>query len=220
MVTVVYLVMSLIHLIFLVYAIRLFLKNRSIYTLMAMLVITGLFYDNFIIGIGKFIGEGLFLQTLNAGRYYMHAFFTPLLIMFAVATAQRIGIQWAQHKWVFAIFGILTLLMIAVGVNTDVINLSLVPEQESGTLRYINGNAEGPPMPAIITVIVMILVGAFTWRKHNWSILFIGSFLMFIASGAGASIALVANIGEVLFSGSIVRTDYRFGDVPGMLDEG
>jgi hypothetical protein len=217
MVTAVYIIMSIIHLFFLVAGIRLFLQNRSIYTLMAMLVIAGLFYDNFIIGIGRFIGEGSFLQTLNAGRFYMHALFTPLLIMFAIATAQRLGINWAQKRWVFAVFGVLTLLMIAVGVNADIINLSLVPEAEAGTLRYINANTEGPPIPAIVTVIVMIVVGGFIWRLHKWSVLFFGSLLMFIASGAGASILLVGNIGEILFSGSIVRTDYRFGDVRGML---
>ncbi len=213
MITAVFLILSLIHLVFVVLAVRLYLRNRSIYTAIAAAVIFGLFYDNLIIGIGSFIGEGQPLQTLNAGRFAIHALVTPLLIMFAVATAQRLGVGWAQKPAAFAALGILTLLMIGVGVYTDIIDLALVPELEAGTLRYVNDNTAGPPIPALVTVIVMIVVGAFVWRQHKWAVLCIGAILMFIFAGAGASILLLGNIGEVLFAGSVLWTDYKLGDL-------
>ena len=50
MLTAVYLFVSLIHLAFVVLAVRLYGRNRSIYTAIAATVIGGLFYDNLVIG--------------------------------------------------------------------------------------------------------------------------------------------------------------------------
>lgn len=213
MLTAVYLIVSVIHLIFAVLGARLYGRNRSIYTAMALIVIVGLFYDNLIIAIGSFIGEGALLKGLNSVRFVIHALFTPTLIMFAIATAQRLGVGWAQKTAVFTVFGLLTVLLIGLGVYTDIINLALVPEVEAGTLRYGNDNTAGPPIPAIVTIIVMLAVGVSLWRQHKWWVLFVGSALMFIFAGAGASILLLSNIGEVAFAGSVLWTDYKLGDL-------
>jgi hypothetical protein len=213
MLTAVYLILSVIHLLFVLAAVRLFLRNRSIYTAVAALVIFGLFYDNLIIGLGRSIGEGQALQSLNAGRFIIHALVTPLLIMFAVATAQRLGLGWAQSRTTFAVFGVLTLLMIGLGIYTDIINLSLSVAREAGTLRYVNANSAGPPIPAIVTILVMIVVGASVWRRHKWAVLCLGAILMFILAGAGASVLILGNVGEILFAGSILWTDYKLGDL-------
>jgi len=213
MLSILFLLMGIVHFAFVVLALRLFLRNRSIYTAIAALVIFGLFYDNLIVGVGSRIGAGETLQQLNSWRFILHALVTPTLIMFAVATAERLGIGWAQNKTSFAILGILTVLLIGLGVNEDILNLSLVLEQEWGTLRYVNANSAGPPIPSIVTVIVMIVVGGFVWRQHKWAVLFIGAVLMFILAGAGASILWLSNIGEVLFAGAILWTDYKLGDL-------
>ena len=219
MLTTVYLIVSVVHLAFFILSLRLFLRNRSIYTALATIVIGGLFYDNFIIGIGSFIGEGSLLKGLNAVRFYVHALATPTMIMFAVATAQRLGIGWAQNRNVFALFGILTLAMIGLGASVDIFDLSLIPELDNGTLRYVNDHTAGPPIPAIVTIIVMTVVGGFIWRKAKWSVLFFGSFLMFVFAGAGASILLLSNLGEVFFAGGILWTDYKLGDLQARTDD-
>ena len=213
MLTAVYLVVSIIHLVFSVFAVRLYLRNRSIYTALAAAVIIGLFYDNFIIGIGSFVGEGQLLQSLNVGRFVIHALFTPTLIMFAVATAQRLGVRWAQSRTTFAIFGVLTLLMILLGVYEDIVTLSLTAVEEAGTLRYSYAESVGPPIPAIVTIIVMIVAGAFVWRQHKWAVLCLGSSAMFILAGAGVSVPILGNIGEILFAGAVLWTDYKLGDL-------
>ena len=208
-----FLLLGIAHLLFVVLAVRLFLRNRSIYTAIAALVILGLFYDNLIVGLGNQIGASETLEQLNAWRFILHALVTPTLIMFAVATVQRLGVGWAQSKLSFTILGVLTVLLIGLGIYEDIINLSLVLEQEWGTLRYVNANSAGPPIPSIVTVIVMIVVGGFVWRQHKWAVLCIGAILMFIMAGAGASILVISNIGEVLFAGSILLTDYKLGDL-------
>ena len=209
MLTVIYLIMAAIHLVFTVYAVRLWLRNRSIYTGLAAAVLAGLFYDNFIIGIGAFIGEGSLLQSLNWLRFAIHAFLTPTLIMFVVAIAIKFGVEWAKTSWAYIAFGILTLLMIGLGVYVDIIQLDLAPILEDGTLRYAHAESAGPPIPAIVTIIVMMIIGVFVWRTGKWSVLFLGSLAMFILAGAGASILVLSNIGEVLFAGSIVSSDYK-----------
>ena len=217
MLSAVFLIISLIHLLFVVLAVRLYVRNRSIYTALAAMVMIGLFYDNFIVGIGSSLGEGSLLRGLNWWRFAIHALVTPVLIMFAIATAQRLHIRWAQSRTAFAIFGLLTLLLILWGVYMDIIKLSLTAVQEAGTLRYIHVESAGPPIPAIMTVIVMIVVGGFVWWRHKWAILCIGSSLMFILAGAGASILILSNIGEVLFAGAILWTDYKLGDLVGKM---
>lgn len=208
-----FLLMALIQLLFLLSAVRLFQHNRSIYTGITLLVIFGLFYDNLVIGLGSYIGESSFLQALNSGRYFMHALFTPMLIMYAIATADRLGIKRAGSKLTYSIFGFLTLGMIGLGIYEDIIELALVPKVENGLLRYVNANSAGPPIPSVVTILVMIIVGAFIWRSRKWSVLCLGAILMFIAAGAGASILVLANFGEILFSGSIVWTDRKLEEL-------
>jgi len=133
--------------------------------------------------------------------------------MYVIAAADSFGIKWASSKIAYSIFGFLTLGLIGLGVHDDVVNLTLVPEIENGLLRYVNDNSVGPPIPAIVTIVVMMVVAAFIWRRRKWSVLCIGSILMFIAAGAGASIILLANFGELLLSGSIVWTDHKLASV-------
>ena len=219
MLTAMFVVVSIIHLIFFILSVRLFLKNRSIYTALAAIVIGGLFYDNLIISLGSSLGEGSLLEGLNRVRFVIHALATPTLIMFALVTAQRLGVGWAQKRIWFSILGVLTVLMIALGTYEDIIEIVLVAERDAGTLRYVNGASAGPPIPAVVTIIVMIVVGAFLWRRNKWAVLCIGSILMFIFAGAGASILILSNIGEVFFAGAILWTDYKLGDLRARMDE-
>ena len=188
---------------------KLFLSNRVSYTLIATGTIFGLFYDNLIIGLGSFIGEGGLLETLNAGRYYIHALITPLMIIFAYGVIRQIMGKGKYDKIWHSAFCILAVAMLAMGAMSDVINLSLVPEIENGTLRYVQEVSAGPPLPAIITIIVMIIVGVFMWRHTSWPWLAVGSIIMFIAAALGVNNVILSNLGEVVFAIAIVTMDYR-----------
>ncbi len=209
MLTFLYFVMTVIHLIALYFIFKLFMQNRKSYTLLAMLAIIGLAYDNLIIGIGQFIGEGSLLAGLNAIRFYTHALITPLLIIFAFGVLRQIGISWASIKVAHSLFCLLATILIVMGVQTDIINLVLIPEIEQDTLRYVNDASSGPPIPAIITIIVMIIVGIIVSRKIQWHWLVLGSIIMFVASAIGFNAIVVSNMGEVIFALAIVGIDYR-----------
>lgn len=48
-----------------------------------LIVVAALFYDNLVLASGRWIGEGTFLENLNAVRYWLHALITPLLVVFS-----------------------------------------------------------------------------------------------------------------------------------------
>lgn len=65
-------------------------------------VILGLIYDNGILAAGHLIGEGSTLKLLNYVRFWVHALFTPLLVLFSWHTLKQADIDWAkshQLKW-------------------------------------------------------------------------------------------------------------------------
>ena len=92
-------------------------QNKSIWTMAAASVVFGLIWDNFVLGLGRFLGEGDLLKTLSYPRFWLHALLTPLMIMFVWYLLRRDGVKWAQGMTAYAIFGTLTLLAIAIGVN-------------------------------------------------------------------------------------------------------
>jgi len=205
--TIIFLLMAVLHGIAFFLMTRLFIQNRKSYTLLAVLASFGLFYDNLIVGIGTFIGEGALLENLNAFRFYGHALLTPLLIIFAYGVMRQLTGKYSRI-W-HSIFCILAVVMIGMGIMADVFNLSLVPMAENGSLRYVNELSEGPPIPSIITIIVMIVVGLIVWRRVGWMWLAIASIIMFVMAAAGASNVTLTNIGEVIFVAGIIATDYH-----------
>ncbi|QDY45557.1 hypothetical protein FK545_09335 [Planococcus glaciei] len=62
------------------------------------LVLIGLIYDNGLIAIGKFIGEGPVLENLSLLRFWSHAFLTPMLVLFSWGALNRAGIGWVKKK--------------------------------------------------------------------------------------------------------------------------
>ncbi|MEO1288308.1 MAG: hypothetical protein AAFV93_11110 [Chloroflexota bacterium] len=207
--TILYFMLAGIHAIAFISIARLYLSERISYTLIATLTVLGLFYDNLIIGLGSFIGEGSLLKLLNSGRFYIHALVTPLLIIFAYGVLQQLLDKNKYDKIWHSAFCVLAVVMVVLGSISDIFNLTLIAKFEAGTLRYINDATHGPPIPAIITIVVMIIVGFVIWRYVGWSWLALGSIVMFVAAAVGASSNLIANIGEVVFVLAIVATDYR-----------
>ena len=216
-VSIVYIIYGLIQVALLVMAYRMWRENNRLYLAFLCAVILGLAYDNLVIGFGRFIGAGSLLQTLNFPRYLIHALFTPTMMIVGLNLARNAGIRWAWGKTGTAIFVTLTALMIALGVYLDVIRLKLETAFDNGTIRYANANAEGPPIPAIITIIVLIVCGVAVFLRHRWaSWLLIGSILMFLTSAAGSALGFVTNIGEIALTAGMVLTARRFVPVDGL----
>lgn len=206
----IFILLAIGHLLFFALCLRQWQRSRSLMTLALALVLFGLFFDNAVVATGRFLGEGAMLLELNRWRFILHALLTPLLIGYGVHLASRLGVMWVRKTAVYTTLLLLMVSLIGLGVYEDIFNLTLVAEQEAGTLRYVNASSEGPPIPAILVIIVMIVLGAAIWRSQGWPILCLGSVLMFIFAAAGASNVLLANIGELFFAIGLIWTELRF----------
>jgi uncharacterized protein (TIGR03382 family) len=163
---------------------------------LVVVVAAALVYDNAVIAVGRLVGEGEVLEGLNAGRYVGHALFTPLLVVVGAGLADR---------WRRSLTG-LAAVLVALGVWTDIVRLRLVPERYADTLRYVNDNAAGPPVPAVVAMLVLIGVGVVLWRRDAWPWLFAGAAVMFAAAGAGFAVPWLGNLGELVLLTAVTLT--------------
>lgn len=187
-------------------------NKRSSYTLLLLIVLAGLAYDVLIILLGSFIGEGELLKTLNAGRYLVHGFITPIMIIFGFGMLKNAGVKWAQSRTTHIIVCVFTTLLITLGVYEDVLALDLQTKTVMDVLRYINdGGIKGPPIPAMLTIIFLIVAGISLWRNTGWWWLAAGAIFMFIAAGAGmGDMFFIGNLGEVVLGFGNVLTARKF----------
>lgn len=187
-------------------------SKRSSYALLLLIVLAGLAYDTLIILLGRFIGAGDLLKTLNAGRYLVHGLATPAMIIFGFGILRNAGVKWAQSRTTHIVVCVVTTLLIALGVYEDVLALDLQTKTVMDTLRYTNeGGMKGPPIPAMLTIVFLIVAGISLWRKTGWWWLAAGAIFMFIAAGAGmGDMFYIGNLGEVVLGLGNVLTARKF----------
>ncbi|MEP0804274.1 MAG: hypothetical protein HRF47_02200 [Chloroflexota bacterium] len=187
-------------------------SKRSSYALLLLIVLAGLAYDVLIILLGRFIGEGDLLKTLNAGRYLVHGFVTPAMIVFGFGVLKNAGVKWAQSRTTHIVVCLVATLLIALGVYEDVLALDLQLRTVMDTLRYVNeGGIKGPPIPAMLTIVFLIVAGISLWRKTGWWWLAAGAIFMFIAAGAGmGNMFYIGSLGEVVLGIANVLTARKF----------
>jgi len=204
MTAILYPLYAIAHAALLAWGIRLWPRSRSLALGLLLLVGVALVYDNLIIAVGRLIGEGSLLHTLNWPRFLFHALFTPLLLVTAVYQAGRGGVGWAAGQTGQIAAWVVALSLITFGVIHDLVGINLSPTLYGGTLRYAVAGS-GPPIPAIITIIIIIVVGIFVWRQMRWPWMFAGALVMFVgaavptslvgpAVGSGVEITLLAGL--------------------------
>ncbi len=165
---------------------------------LAALTGLALAYDNAVIALGHTIGPGEALQTLNAGRFWAHALVTPMMIW---AGLKLIGYPW---RWPFAA---VTTVLIGLGIYTDTVQLDLVAREESGVLRYANAAAQGPPIPAVVTIVILAGIGVVLWRRAKVPWLLAGALAMFVAAALGTKLLWLQNLGELTLLASFLLSE-------------
>ncbi|GAA1501164.1 hypothetical protein GCM10009827_009440 [Dactylosporangium maewongense] len=169
---------------------------------LVVVVAGALVYDNTVIAAGRFVGEGDALEGLNAGRFVGHALFTPLLIVVGAGLAGLAGLA-RGGRWALTA---LAAVLVGIGIWADVVRLRLVPERYADTLRYVNDNAAGPPVPAVVAILVLIGVGVVLWRRDGWPWLLAGAVAMFAAAAAGFAVPWLGNLGELVLLAAVVSS--------------
>ncbi|MCL2807520.1 MAG: hypothetical protein FWD27_05070 [Coriobacteriia bacterium] len=211
MATFMYIVCAVAQAILAVIAIRLYMKDRAIGTLMLVLPIAAVVWDNTIVALGATIGEGSLLMALSWPRYIGHALFTPAWIVAGVSFAQRSGAQWLNTKAVNVGQWVLYAVCVVLGFLRSVVFLNMELVAEGGLLYYRNASGfPGPPFGSVIMLFVVLACAVIVWRKIKSPWMFLGSLFMLISVGVPAAVIGfdLTNLGEVVMAASLVYTGY------------
>ncbi|MCE7902669.1 MAG: hypothetical protein DYH20_08450 [Gammaproteobacteria bacterium PRO9] len=176
--------------------------GRPVALLLVLVSGTLLFYDNFRIGIGRFLGEGGLLYNLSVPAFAWHWSMLPLLVIAAGSIARLADIP-------------------------GIFSMELHPACLADTLRYstsvradqvcpggttIPGGADAA-FVAIITNVIVLVVGIVLWVQRRWPWMAVGAGLMFIAAGAFAGHRyglVIANLGEIAITLGLIATCVHF----------
>lgn len=188
---------------------------------------TLLFFDNFRIGSGRFIGEGEVLEGMAFVAFAWHWTMLPLLVIAAGIIARRAGLRFAQSKLAVGTFCLVASGLIAMDVP-KIFELELYPACVADTVRYTSNvseqqlcgptdevveNGAGAAIVAIATNVIVLIVGIALWVRRKWPWMALGAGGMFIAAGAfaGSYYALpIANFGEILITLGLLSSALRF----------
>ncbi|MFE7084123.1 hypothetical protein [Priestia megaterium] len=212
--TILYFIFTICYLTLLLLSVKLIRKRVvSFYMLFLPLVIVGLLYDNTIISIGSFIGEGDVLLFLSMFRFWFHALFTPTLILFAYELAKLSNIGWAKKAVTKYLFVMSTLALITYEVIETVIQHTEILRQY-GIVRYTLVGSTGPPLMVIIVALILFCVGVSLFRKKRWSIMMIGVAIMILGSAIPINIpsTAITNMFELVFMFSLFLTQRFFSN--------
>ena len=190
-----------------------FKRQRSWnFTAFLYFVLVGLIYDNGIIAIGKYIGEGPFLESLNVLRFWSHAFLTPLLVLFCWGAMNLAGIRWARKRTVFYGFVLYTAALISIELILETWGLEIVAEEQYGVLRYVSAEpSTGPPIMVLFVTVALIFTGIMLWKKIGWKWMLIGAMIMAIGSAVPIPVdsSAVTNAFELFLLLTLVWTKNR-----------
>jgi hypothetical protein len=202
-----FLIVGLIQLAIAVYGTFQIRKRFTVYALLVLIVVYGLAYDNLSIAVGAVLPAGDLLRALNVPRYWIHALTTPTMIISAFGALRLTGSKFAQSKASHVVMCVLATLLIALSSYENIFNLTLAPEMAGGVTRYINtfDLVKGPPIPALGTIIVVLILGVVLWRNKKFPWLFVASLVEFAAAGA-TGLPLLQNLGEIAFAAGVVAT--------------
>lgn len=212
MLSLTFLVFSLVHLALLGLGWSLWHRHRSHGLAMTLLPMTGLWYDCAVIGLGRFIGEGDLLLALNLPRYWIHAVLGPLWIIAAGCFLREAGFEWARARWVMGAFCVLAT-GFALHDGLALLDLRLFPACFIDTVRYVESVAAnalcrpgdpvikggGPPVAPIVTTLVIIAVGVAIGRRFRWWWMSVGGLFMLLMAALPTSRfgPAFSNLGEI-----------------------
>ena len=201
--------------------------GRPVALLIVLIGGTLLFYDNFRIGIGRFVGEGDLLYAMSVPAFAWHWSLLPLLVIAAGSIARLAGLAWAQNKLVMGAFCVVA---VALSIHDipKIFSMDLHVACLDDTVRYTTSvkesqlcNPGDTPVPsgadaatvAIITNVFVLGVGIALWIQRGWAWMAVGAGLMFVAAGVfgrGTYALPISNLGEICITLGLITTCAHF----------
>ncbi|GAB88878.1 hypothetical protein [Gordonia rhizosphera] len=204
-------------------ALRLWPKVGPIAPVVAGMLLA-LAYDAIIVAVGRFVGFGDVLRALNVPRLWIAAIVPPLLVLVAGYLVRRLGVEQASGRNITLGGYALVAMLILIGV-VGASRAELVPEKTGDALRYVDDAASGPPVPAVITVLALIVLGMAAFRYAGFPWLFLGAIIMLITGAAAFAVLWIGFLGQLVLMMSVVAAmaavaGYRVPVVTALRDMG
>jgi hypothetical protein len=193
-----------------IWAVALYRRRPSVGAFTLALPIVLLVWDNAVVAIGAALGQGELLRLLSYPRFAGHAFLTPIWIVAGFEFARRAGVPWLQSNGSRITEWILYGAMVVLGVIRSLVLLDMQPVHQASLLYYTNkGGLPGPPIPALVMVLVIIVCGVALSRRSGWPWMLAGGVVMLFAAAIPTSAVgfWVSNLGEVALSLALVLTE-------------
>ncbi|MFL0584067.1 phospholipid phosphatase [Solibacillus silvestris] len=190
-------------------------KHKKTASAILFLVIAALIYDNAILALGHVIGEGELLENLSYGRFWLHAIFTPTLILFSLFIMKEANLHFAYKEWVSFTFGALWVVAMIVEYFAELSGLELAPEKSYGVLSYSTTEAASGPPPMILIVLVALLISAIMLaRKRKWWWMLVGTIVMTIGSAVPIDIGsdAITNAFELVLIATLMWTAIHYSN--------
>lgn len=237
MLTVAYLTIAALALFALVQAVRLWRSHPSGMTLLLMIPLAWLWFDNLMTALGKWIGNESVLTFLAGMRYFWHWATLPLLLIVAGALVRRAGFRWAQPKAVMAVFCLVATFLILNDAR-HILSVDFFPACYGDTFRYVIRvnplqycDPANPPgtgfVPASfaspLVAITMLLIGLGLWWKFRFPWLAVAAGLQIGASamvGATYYGPVMSNFMEPFFNLGIIAAAGMVARQPGPVHAG
>jgi hypothetical protein len=194
--------------------------------LLATAPLTLLWFDNFTVGIGSFLGEGQPLLAMNYVRFFAHYLLLPATIIAIGSMARQAEFKIAQTKWFLGFFCIIATYFSIHDIyqfTQGFTQVTFYPSCFADTLRYTTHIAEytacstnsevgagfkTPPIPAMTLSLMTLILGIFLWWKKDWKWMFLGAAgsLPLFAIPYSSTGGIFGNVGEPIITGAIVLT--------------
>jgi len=139
------------------WSIRLWQSSKILATGILPLLLISTTYDNLVLAFGGWLGEGQLLYDLTQIRFLLHYLVLPFLVVIGVEFCHRTGFlaiapTVQKLSWTIAIgLGLLDYF-------NSYLNLSLVPTEFLGVLRYTQGQPAHPPIVAISVNLFLLAI--------------------------------------------------------------
>jgi hypothetical protein len=209
-----HLLLACLEAVILFFSVRLCRQSVSVAMIVLPIVVGGIIYDNIILGIGNFLGEGELLVLLSRVRFLLHFIAIPLLIVVGVELSHRAGAKWANSV-ARSISWILAMTFIVISIINDYVDLELIAIDFMGMLRYGNAKPQNIPIVTIAINIFVLLIGVGIWVRIQWKWLFFGTLVSLVGNAIPVSIVgtLPGSTSEFIMAVCLLFTEIRIGQL-------